>query len=208
VPTLQTSTVRNFEIAWNRPLTAWGARLRVSAFSGSTSSVIAATGGADILRGIFGAPANIGASAAEGIEVALDGTHGDWRWSASYTPLRIDDRFAPGYTVQNTQVDFENTAPRHVLNASLGWSRGAWEIDGFLRHQSSFYGVAAPGDGTVGGVLEPISGYLTVDARLGFTVNERVTLALAGQGLAHSAQRQTSSVDVERRVYGSVNVAF
>jgi iron complex outermembrane receptor protein len=189
-------------------VTAWGATLRVSAFTGSTSSVVAATGGADIMRGIVGAPANIGASAAEGIEIALDGTHGDWRWSASYTPLRIDDRFAPGYVVQNTQVDFENTAPRHVLNGSLGWSRGPWEIDGFLRYQSSFYGVAAPGDGSVGGALQPISDYVTIDARLGFALNERITLALAGQGLAHSAQRQSSSVDVERRIYGSVNVAF
>jgi outer membrane receptor for ferrienterochelin and colicins len=208
VPTLEPSTVRNYEVIWNRPLTALSATLRVSAFAGRTSHVVAAAGGTDFSRGIFGAPANIGNSSAEGLEIALEGTRGDWRWSTSYTPMRIDDRFSAGYSVQNTQVDFANTTPRHVLNASLGWSQARWEVDGFLRYQSSFGGVAGPGDGSVVGVLEPISDYVTLDARLGFAVNGRVTVALAGQGLADSRQRQTSAVDVERRLFGNVTVAF
>jgi outer membrane receptor for ferrienterochelin and colicins len=208
VPTLEPSTVRNYEAIWNRPLTALNATLRVSTFAGRTSHVVAAAGGTDFSRGIFGAPANIGSSSAEGVEIALEGTHGDWRWSGSYTPMRIDDRLDAGYNVQNTQVDFENTTPRHVLNASLGWSRARWEVDGFLRYQSSFDGVAGLGDGSVVGVLEPISDYVTLDARVGFAVNRHITLALAGQGLVHSEQRQTSGVDVERRLSGNVTVAF
>jgi iron complex outermembrane receptor protein len=184
--------------------------MRVGAFTGETRDVVAALGG---LGGpnqpfpIVGGPANIGRSVVSGLELSIESSREDgWRWSASYTPMRISDRFEPGFTVATTLVEFENTAPRHVVNASVGWSGGRWEADGFLRYQSRFEGVAATPD--VVGFLEPISDFVTLDARLGYRLNDRLAFSISGQNLSQDTQRQTSGVDVERRIFGSVEFLF
>ena len=161
------------------------------------------------MAGLLSTPINIGNSRLTGVEVSIKGTVDDrWRWRASYTPTAIEDRFAPGFTLANTLVDFEDTTPRHVLNANVGWSRAPWEIDGFLRYQSSFDGIESPGFAAISGTLAPISAYVSIDARIAYAPSDRITLALAGQNITQSAQRQTASADVERRLLATFAIAF
>jgi outer membrane receptor protein involved in Fe transport len=209
---LAPSVVTNYELAWNRSLAFLGADLRVSVFKGDTSAVVANFGGAIPQPGgaVLLTPANIGKSKAIGLEVAIKGEIGDqWRWGASFTPMQIEDRFAPGFAVTNTYINFEDTVPNRVLNANLGWSRGPWEADGYLRYKSSFAAVTSAGNPNGGdGFIADISSYVSIDARLGYALNDRVAIAIAGQNVANAEQRQTSSPSVERRLLGTVSVSF
>jgi hypothetical protein len=47
-----------------------------------------------------------------------------------------------------------------------------------------------------------------VDARLGYRLSDRIDLALSGQGLTHAEQRQTAAPAVERRIFGTLQIAF
>jgi iron complex outermembrane receptor protein len=204
LPSLEPTVVTNYEVAWDRALPAIGAELHVSLFHGHTHAIVANTGGAQFALGLFSTSANIGRSETTGLEISIRGTMGDtWRWGASYTPQVIDDEFDPAFTVETTLVDFEHTTPRHVLNANLGWSSGPWEVDGYLRYQSRFDGIENSGVGIIIGSLAPISSYVSVDARVGYRLNDRMTLALSGQNLIDSPQRQTAAPEVERRVFGT-----
>jgi hypothetical protein len=50
--------------------------------------------------------------------------------------------------------------------------------------------------------------YISIDARMGYKINRRATLALSGQNLATSSQRQTSGAAVQRRDLGTLTIDF
>jgi iron complex outermembrane receptor protein len=207
VPTLEPTVVTNFEVAWDRSLPTVRAELHVGLFHGHTRDIVANTGGAQVALGLVSTSVNIGRSETTGLEISVDGTIGEaWRWGLGYAAQDIEDDFDPGFSVTTTLVDFEHTTPRHMLNANLGWSNGVWEIDGYLRYQSSFDGIENPGFDVIIGALTPISSYVSVDARVGYRLNERLTLALSGQNLTDSTQRQTAAAEAERRVLGTLTL--
>ncbi|HLF13228.1 MAG TPA: TonB-dependent receptor, partial [Gammaproteobacteria bacterium] len=191
-------------------LPSLGAALRVSVFHGDTNDIVSTNGGFDFVAGLFlFTPVNIGQSTATGLEISIKGSVGDqWRWGASYTPMTIDDHFAPGFTIETTLIDFEHMLSKHVVNANVGWSRGPWEVDAYLRYQSSFAGVRFSTDFFTPPFLAPISDYISIDARVAYELNDRMTLALAGQNITRSEQRQTSSSEVERRLLGTFSISF
>jgi outer membrane receptor protein involved in Fe transport len=57
-------------------------------------------------------------------------------------------------------------------------------------------------------VFVPVSGYLSLDGRLAYTLNDRMTLSLNGQNLGNSEQRQTAAPDVERAVFAMFSMEF
>jgi outer membrane receptor protein involved in Fe transport len=59
-----------------------------------------------------------------------------------------------------------------------------------------------------GEVLTLIPDYVAVDARVGYKLNDRLTFSLSGQNLTSSPQRQTAAPDVQRRVFGTLNLKF
>ncbi len=54
----------------------------------------------------------------------------------------------------------------------------------------------------------PIPAYVSMDARIAYRVNDNLTLALSGQNLLQSPQKQTSSAQVERSVNFTATVGF
>jgi outer membrane receptor protein involved in Fe transport len=124
-----------------------------------------------------------------------------------------------------TLTNFEDTTPRHSVNASIGWTGNSWELDAFLRYQSamegfqptpelivdptqSFLGVFGPSPTVAPDLLVPVSSYTTLDIRAGRKLGERVTLSLTGRNLLHKEQRQTAGLPVERSILGTVTLAF
>jgi outer membrane receptor for ferrienterochelin and colicins len=205
VPTLNPGTVTNVELDWQRALRFPGGRLRLSAYHETERDIISLAGGNDYPANLVSTPANIGNSEATGLELSLTGTFGKGaRWGASYTPEFISDHFEPDFTLASTGVDFAHTTPVHVANANVGWAHGPWEADTYLRYESAFFGIetSPPNNGGSpgGDILTRIPSYVSVDARLGYKLNDRLTLSLAGQNIMLSRQRQTAAPDVERRV--------
>jgi iron complex outermembrane receptor protein len=207
VPDLHPTVVDSYELSWERSLPVLDAQLRVSAFRGHSHDIVAITGGRRLEQGLLGFPINLGDSRTNGLEASLKGALGDaWRWGVSYIRQEIDDEFAPELPVETAFTDFENTTPRHVLKANLGWARARWEVDGYVRHQSGTDGIVIEDWGNAIARRVPVSSYSAVDGRIGYAINERVTLALSGQNLGKSEQRQTAAPAVERVVFATVTV--
>lgn len=209
LPDLEPTIVENYELGWDRELTGIGARLRLSLFHGQSSDLVAIGGGSRPLQGLFFLPINVGDSRTNGMEASLEGTLGEeWRWGMSYKHQEIDDYFVPGFPVEVTLTEFESTTPLHVVKANLGWAAGRWEVDGFVRYQSDSRGIVSGAAGAGSGMMTDIDSYVAVNGRVGYAINERVTLAVSGHNLTRARQRQTSAPDVERMVFATVSMDF
>jgi outer membrane receptor for ferrienterochelin and colicins len=206
VPTIDPTIVMNWQGGWTRKIPAMNANLKVTLYHQETSAVVSDVGQVFFTpSGIFVSPANIGDSRATGMDVEIDGKYrDDWRWSLGYSAEVITDRFI-NFQFAPIGVDFQHTTPVHKVNASLGWSHGNWEIDGFLRYESSFYGFTSR---NFTGALARIDDFVTVDGRIGYTLSDGIRLSLSGQNLTQSSQRQTAGPNVERRIFGNLSVDF
>ncbi|MDR3415817.1 MAG: TonB-dependent receptor [Nevskia sp.] len=207
IPTLHAAVVNNGELGWDHEFAASNVRLRASIFHQHTDEVTALGGGA--IAGSmppYISPANIGSSTATGLELALTGSFLDhWRWGLSYRPEFVIDHFLPFATNGQDFVDYQHGTPRHQVKANLGWARGRWEADGYLRYQSGIYGMLTTG---ITSVPTRVDGYVALDGRLGYKAANWLTLSLSGQNLGQARQRQTSGPDVERRILGTVTIDY
>lgn len=204
---LEPTRVQSAEVAWDRGLPALGATLTAAIFHGHTRDPVAGGGRSNFAAGILSMSTNLDESNTAGLDLSIRGTIGDaWRWSASYLRQRVTDELGP-LPAQFTLVDFEHTTPDRVLTASVGWTRGPWEVDGYARHQSRFAQFAF-NPRPFGYALAPVPSYVALDARVGYRLSSRMTLALSGQNLGRSPQRQSTSADVERTVLASLTMRF
>ncbi|HEY6925219.1 MAG TPA: TonB-dependent receptor [Steroidobacteraceae bacterium] len=201
VPTLEPSITTNYEVGWDHTLPSLGASAHARVYHESTTQVESVDGGvAQAGSQLYLTPANIGSSHATGTELSVTGGFAQfWRWSAGYAGMIISDHFRAQPVVDYFVTDFARSTPRNVLTGSLGWTRGAWEIDGFLRYESLSHGQGLT-DLTTAPVLESIPAHLSFDGRIGYRFTEALTVAISGQNLVPRYQRQTAGVDVERRV--------
>lgn len=205
VPDLSPSVVDNYELSWDRTLPGLGGRLRLGAFHGHSEDLVALGGGQRAAEGLLGTPVNIGDSRTAGFEASVDGSSDRWRWAVAYKYQEIDDDFAVEIPLASSFTNYEDTAPRHVVKANTGWQDGPWEVDAYLRYQSGFDGIRGQSGSTV---LVPVKGHVTVDGRVGYAVNERITVAVTGRNLTRPDQRQTSAPNVERAVFGTISIDF
>lgn len=209
IPFLKPTISTNYELSWTRVLPSLDSQVILRAFYQTTDDIVASQGGSLPLVGLLLTPANIGNSEAYGLELSVAGHFSpDWRWRLSYTPEAIRDHFAPGFVLANTLVDDEHTNPVHVVNSNLGWSNGPWEIDGYLRYESRFSGVNGGHPVFPVGSLVRIPDYVSIDGRIAYQINDHLTLAVSGQNLLQSPQRQTSAAAVERRVLFTVSASL
>ena len=66
----------------------------------------------------------------------MKGTVGEhWRWSLGYSPRIVHDDIPASFPFTQTGVSYQKTAPKHVLDASVGYSIGAWEADAFAHYE-------------------------------------------------------------------------
>lgn len=209
VPDLEPTVFDSYELSWDRTLASIPARFRLGAFHGDSRDVIALTGGARPADGLFSTPLEVGNSETTGVEASIDGAIADeWHWGLSYKYQDVDDAFNPLFPVEATFTDFEHTVPRHIAKANLGWARDPWAADAYVYYQSASSGIVANLAEFGTGLLVPVPDYVTVSARLGYTVNDRIRLALSGNSLTDSEQRQTSAPDVGRAVFVTVTLDF
>lgn len=207
IPSLSPTSVLNYEIGWDRSLPMLGATLRVSLYMQNTDRIVSNIGAVWLLPGALTiTSANIGDSSANGAEIGLKGHLApNWRWGLSYTREIISDHFTPNPFSRLFPVDYQHTMPVHVVDANLGWTAGRWEIDGFLRYESRFYGLASAGSGTS---LMQIGDFVSIDGRIGYKPTDWAILSLSGQNIGQSSQRQTAAPNVERRVTGAISASF
>jgi iron complex outermembrane receptor protein len=200
---LRPSKVINVEALWNHTFTSFGARLQVAAFHQQTTDVISTGSGTFDSPGLPGmAPINVGSSAADGLELSLNGRFDEaWTWSLSYRLEIIDDNYAKGI-VRTDLVNYEDTTPKHVLKAGLGYAAGRWQIDGHMQFQSDSAGLRRVGQSRL---MVPIQPFSTMDARIAYRLTDQLTLAVSGQNLLNAQQQQTSGPEVERQIFATLS---
>ena len=205
-PDVQAASSMNYELDWDRELGILGASLRTALFYQQTTDLFGLEGA--FLPGppLYVTTGNIGDSTAAGGEIGLTGQFLEhWHWGASYRLETIKDKFLPFAQGGAAFADFEHTTPKHQIKANLGWALDAWEVDGFLTYQSATQGLVP---NTVGTALMPISPYANADARVGYRINDNLTLSVAGQNLLTDRQRQTAAPDVERCIFLNLAAGF
>ena len=206
-PTISPSIVTNYEIAYDRQLSA-ATTLRVAAFYQDTQDV---KGGFGNFPDLF-APAttflfgNRGDTAVTGAEIALAGRpQGPWIWDVNYTYKQVEDDLTA--FALTTALDFEGATPAHLVNAHLGWSQGRVTLDGYANYVS---GVDMPMQGVFGlTTQEAIDATLAVSLRGAYEINDHFEISLNaqnanfGDGEVTNANHQTES-----RVWVSLSAGF
>jgi iron complex outermembrane receptor protein len=209
-PGIDGTAISNYEIDWNRAWPSIGGEFRAAAFYLSGDEFFAFQG--DKIPGSgpppYLTPSNVGDSSALGTELSLTGLFDEnWRWGVNYRFESITDRFAPIAAGGRDFIDFQHVTPKHVVKANLGWASGPWEIDSYFYYQSPTRGlVAFPF--AQGSFLSAVPDYLSVDARIAYRLTDWATLAISGQNLGLSSQKQTAGPKVERSMFATLTVNF
>jgi len=212
-PDMNPARITNYEVDYDRTISALHATLRIAAYYQKTTDLLVSPLNAPVVPGSGGLVAyaqNAGTSEAYGGEIGLKGTAASGpRWSASYAYLSISDHTGlAGLGGFTTALDYAHGTPASVVKFGVGYSRGRMEADLQGKWQSHFtdYGVADDTASLSGVVPFPIGSYFTANARIGYALTDHMTLAVSGQNLTHSSQRQTAGPEVERRVMATLRL--
>jgi iron complex outermembrane receptor protein len=209
-PDVDQTDLYNYEVDWDRAWPAIGGNFRAAVFhlrgehfSSLLGETIPGSGPPPYVTGT-----NVGDSSAYGAELSLTGKFEDaWRWGLNYRFESITDRFLPVAANGTLFIDFQHVTPKHVVKANLGWASGPWEIDSYFYYQSPTQGLESLPFGTAS-LLSPVPDHFSFDARIAYRLSEWATLAISGQNLGSSPQKQTSGPMVERSVFASLTVTY
>ncbi len=207
-PNLQPALVTSYEIAYERELPQIRARVGLKAFAQTTEDVKSGVSKLqiDIPATATTYPAitylNIGKSRMKGFELQASGKLGQgFRWSADTTYVDIEDKPIAGYNPITRLAAFGETSPKYRSNLSLGWTNTRWTVDTYVHAVSKFNSYTATQ------TLEPVAGYTSVAARVGYQTASGLTLAVSGQNLLDDGQFQAKSTGLaaQRRILFSVS---
>lgn len=206
-PILDPSVVTNYELAWDRKIDQIDGMFRSAVFYNETKDIktLAITPDGMPLNRIGD---NIGDSKSHGIEFELKGElNENVDWGVGYIYQRIKDDLNNGKLGHTLVVgkEYEDSNPEHHLNFKLGYKKGPWEADGLVYYVSDSIQLATVGSGVKS---EKIDSYVGVNARVGYTFDDDLTLSVHGQQLQTSQVQTGSAPDVDRRVYLSLTKKF
>ncbi|MDO9461822.1 MAG: TonB-dependent receptor [Alphaproteobacteria bacterium] len=208
-PYIDPTIVNNYELAWERPLAPINGNLRTAVFYQKSTDVKAIAVRPVITPVPFGFAVvadNIGSSKMIGGEIQLDGKVGThWDWKLNYTLEDVDDNLNNPFLA--IAKEFENSTPKHTVNAQLGYAIDKWEFDLFGKYVSSSDRIRSPVIAPVN-FLQPVDSYVTASARVGYKLTDEFTLALQGQDIQESELRQTQAPKTERRVLLTLSSDF
>lgn len=209
-PYLDPAVVTNYEIAWDRKLDSIDGGLRSAVFYNKTKDVKALfvnAGGLDFYSN------NVGSSQSYGFEVELNGKIKEkFDWGVGYIYQQINDKLRDYYAPTGSYDDHSIAYPKeydagnpvHQVNLKLGYKEGPWEADAHA------YYVSRTDQFSIRSVyqLEKVDSYIGLNARLGYTFDNDITVAAHGQQLLESDVQTSVTPDVERRFFFTVSKKF
>lgn len=197
IPWLEPTDVSNVELHWERRLPAAGMNLGLGIFDGETENIQSV---------LFG---NQGNSDTRGLEATIDADVGEhWNWDIGLLVQQVRDDLDPLFPPTLTYVDYEASTPERSLKGHFAWTKGRWEIDGYVRYQSRTRGLRGPNPGEMTGRFVDIPSHTAADISVGYAVGEQMRVSVSGRNLTNSSQRQTSAPEVEREVFATIGYRF
>lgn len=210
-PDVKATTTTNYEMDYDRILPVLQSTLRTAVYLNQTRDTLASaldTGLSDSSGVMKSYPQNIGNGQALGGEIGLQGSDSSGlSWNISYALAGVTSQTIG--ELPQTPERFSNATPTSMLDFGLGyrWSKFEGDLQGKWqsRYSDYIYGV-----GPAGVTFTPVTipDYLTLNARLGYQVTPRLTLAVAGQQLQAQQTIETAGLPVERRVLFSATCGF
>ncbi len=210
-PNLKPSISTNYEIDYDRQISPIHSILRTAIYYNISQDFMANASG---LPGHFADGAyqfyseNTGNGQAAGGEMGLSGSNdAGFRWNASYSLVSVRNKtpFGP----PSAPANFNNATPTSAIDFGGGYSWHQWETDAEAHWQSNYenniYSATATGT-----VYTPVAvaNYITASARIGYTVNSHVILAVAGQALTQANQNGFGAPQPYRRVLFSATFTY
>ena len=209
-PKLHAAVVTNYELAWDRKIDAIdGGLFRSAVFYNRTFDIKSLQADYGGFFNLSSKAANIGSSDTYGLELSLEGKfHKDFNWGLGYIYQNIDDSLLNGKTstAQTVPKEYEDSNPKHQVNLNLGYHKGPWEADTLFYYVSGTTQFALTSANTI--TREDVHGYVGANARVGYTFDNDVTLAVSGQQLLRSQTQTSVSPDIDRRVFVSISKKF
>jgi outer membrane receptor for ferrienterochelin and colicins len=207
-PLLNPTVVTNYEFGWNHVLTGPSLEFRGAFFHQHNQDLVGLSGGyLNTSAGPYYLTSNVGDSDGNGLDLELRGTlRKSYRWSLDYRPEWISDDLVPAAQNGVAYVDFQHTSPVELVKANLGWANAKWELDGYLHYQSMTRALQPTLNART--ALIPIAGFVSLDSRIAYNLNNRLVWSVSGQNLSHASQVQTGGPAVERRVLGTMSFNF
>ncbi len=209
-PNLDTAIVTNYELAWDRKVDfVDGGLLRTAIFHQKTQDIKSILANASTTLPLVITAANVGESSSYGIEAALSGKFSEkLAWGIGYIYQHINDKLnnqiAPGiYTVPK---EYEEGNPQQQVKVKLSYTDGPWEADALAYYVSSTKSLYSVPSGT--SALQSVDAYIGLNARIGYTFDNDLIVALSGANLQQNDTIVNSMPDVERRAYLSVTKKF
>jgi iron complex outermembrane receptor protein len=207
-PNLEPTIVTNYELAYDHQFAAakLGVRLFTQDWQGLKSGL--GTAALDYMPTATTNPGftykNAADSKMKGVELTLAGKlAGGFGWHGDYTYTDVKDTPFAGMNPVARYTAFESTTPETRGNIGADWVKGPWEADANLHYVGDFqwYDIT-------NGALRPVKAYASLSSRVGYRMDNGVTLAVSGQNLLSEQQRQTRGLEAERQVLFSVSKAW
>lgn len=207
-PNLKPATVNNYELAYDHEMAAAkvGVRLFVQDWSGinggTNQTALAYLPTATTNPALSNSVASD--SEMKGFELTASGKlAGGFGWRADYTYTDVEDSPLNGLRTTATATAYQSTTPEGRGNLGVDWVQGSWEADANLHYVSDFQWYDL-----TNGALRPVNAYATLSSRVGYKLENGVTLALSGQNLLSERQKQTRGLQAERQVLVSVSKSW
>ena len=215
-PNLKPTVSMNYEVDYDRGLPQLDSTAQLALFYQTSQNVLAPPGDS----GINDNPAaptlgnayagNIGNSSSIGGELSLKGSNdAGWRWKAAYSLVLIRDQYSinQNYAAPDSSVDSQHGTPASTVILGLGKNWGDFEADIMGRWQSRYDDIAL--SSSINSLTRyKIDDYFTFDGRIGYNLNDKVTLAVSAQQLNQAHMTQTAGPPIARRFLGTVSVRF
>jgi iron complex outermembrane receptor protein len=216
-PDVNPTIVGNYELGYDRDVPGLGSTLRTSLFYQTQTDVI---GGLYDERpvltpiGPVGLIDNIGSSHELGLELGVKGhSESGFRWFANYSFASVTDDLAVARTNPPTSnLDYQHGTPEHTVKFGGGYSIGKWEFDSAARWESSwtdyklFVPVLPPGTPLLSAVR--VANYLSINARIGYKLTERLTLSGTAEQFNQARIVTSNGLPTERRFLAKITAQF
>jgi iron complex outermembrane receptor protein len=198
-PNINPSIVTNYELGYERTIAEIDGALETSLYHQQNKDLKAYQRTVRLASPRVAVWDNIGDSTATGAELSLKGkVQSDWAWKIGYTFELVNDDFE-----NQTTLNFEDSTPRHKVNAQLGYTNGPWEANVFGQYISGIDMLPVRANSLV-----EVPASFTLAARVGYQITEGIQVAATGFNITQSEQRLTSGPAEERRVLFSISAQF
>ena len=207
-PDAPTTETLHFELGYERKIAAISGRARASTFYQINNDLREFS--QTITDGRSLTNISNGDSTMFGIELEGEGKfdvtalNGQASWHIDYSVFAIDDDLDQ-HLEDGANVAPDRQTPTHMVNARLGFTRGALELNGFFEYVSEF---ESNRQSLTQNVIQTIDDYIVVGGRVGYTIDDRVELAVSADQITNAGLERGPGREIDRRIFGTVAVTF